>query len=144
MRFKFLALALAFCATPAIAAPLALELDQSKPLVFKNAATGVVVGNAGIADVIVHDSKTIIIMGKSVGTTHVLILGEKGKTLFSGNIVVSAGPSNGLLTVQKGVDIKTSLCNIRCIDVVSPEDTMAPLNDTLSKIRARSGFTEGN
>lgn len=144
MRFKFLAFFLAFFAAPAVAAPLSLELDQAKPLLFKKPATGVVVGNAGIADVIVHDSKTIIVMGKSIGTTHVLILGEKGQTLYSGNVTVSAGPSNGLLTIQKGADIKTSLCNVRCIDVISPEDTMAPLNDTLSKIRARSGFTEGN
>ncbi|MBN8649016.1 MAG: pilus assembly protein N-terminal domain-containing protein [Caulobacterales bacterium] len=144
MRIKFFAFLLALFATPAFAAPLALELDQAKPLIFKKPATGVVVGNAGIADVIVHDSKTIIVMGKSIGTTHVLILGEKGQTLYSGNVVVSPGPTNGLLTVQKGVDVKTSMCNVRCIDVISPEDTMAPLNDTLSKIRARGSFTEGN
>lgn len=144
MRIKFLAIILALFATPVIAAPISLNLDQSRPLLLKNNATGVVVGNASIADVIVHDSRTIIIMGKSVGTTHVLILGEKGKTLFSGNVTVNAGENDELLTIQKGLEIKTSLCKTRCIDVTSPEDTTGPLNDTVSKTRTRANSTEGN
>ena len=130
--------------TPALAQTVSLEMDQSKPIRLRETATGVVVGNAGIADVIVHDPKVIIILGKSVGETHVLVLGQNGKTLFSGDIVVRAGNESNILTVQRGKEIQTSLCRTRCIDVVSAESTSGPMQDAASRAKSRDRFTAGN
>lgn len=130
--------------TPAFAQTVSLEMDQSKPIRLRETATGVVVGNAGVADVIVHDPKVIIILGKSVGATHVLVLGQNGKTLFSGDVIVRAGNEGNILTVQRGKEIQTSLCRTRCIDVVSPESTAGPMQDAANRIKNRDRFTAGN
>lgn len=143
MRFKFISAAIALIASPALAHPLSLNIDQSKPLILSRPATGVVVGNASIADVIVHDTKTIIVIGKSVGSTHILVLGEKGRTLYSGIVSVGPGSSANLVTVQRGDEISTQLCTDRCIDVAAPEDSSKSLNDAVGKIRMRSSSAKG-
>lgn len=130
--------------TSASAQTVTLEMDQSKPIRLRETATGIVVGNAGVADVIVHDPKVIIILGKSVGETHVLVLGQNGKTLYSGDIIVRAGNEGNLLTVQRGKEIQTSLCRTRCIDVVSPESTAGPMQDAAARAKNRDRFTAGN
>lgn len=131
-------------ANVAAAQTVSLEMDQSRPIKLRETATGVVVGNAGVADVIVHDPKVIIILGKSVGETHVLVLGQNGKTLFSGDIVVRAGHESNILTVQRGKEIQTSLCRTRCIDVVSPESSAGPMQDAAARAKNRDRFTAGN
>ena len=72
MRFKFISAAIALIASPALAHPLSLNIDQSKPLILSRPATGVVVGNASIADVIVHDTKTIIVIYSLWNRNHII------------------------------------------------------------------------
>lgn len=120
-----------------------LEIDQSKPLHFNSPVTGVVVGNAGIADVIVHDPKTLFVIGKSVGTTHVLAVDQRGRTVFSGNVAVSAAQVNGLLTVQRGRDLTTSVCADRCIAYPDSEAGTQGLADAATRARSRSAFASG-
>ncbi len=121
-----------------------LKVSQVKPLQFKSAATGVVVGNAGIADVIVHDANTIVLMGKSVGSTSVLILGEKGKVIFSGDVTVNAPEDENVLTIQKGTKIQTANCNDRCVEIVSLESDAESIATASNGIRAYSTFANGS
>ena len=144
MRKLIIAGLFAAFATPALAHTISLEMDQSTPMRLRSNATGVVVGNAGVADVIVHDPKVLIIMGKSIGTTHILVLGENGRTLYSGDVTVRAGKRPNMLTVQRGREIQNSLCQDRCIDVVSAESTSIPMGDALGRIRSRSSMTSGH
>lgn len=131
-------------AAPAFAANMNLEIDQAKSVRLKNSATGIVVGNAGIADVIVHEPKVLLFIGKSVGTTSVLVVGANGRTVYSGTIKVSEGSkSAGLVTFQRGDTVSTSLCEDRCINVGSPEASPDEANKAYNAARARSGFTSG-
>jgi Flp pilus assembly secretin CpaC len=123
---------------------VSVEIDQSKPLRFDSPVTGVVVGNAGIADVIVHDSKTLFVIGKSVGTTHVLAVDQRGRTVFSGTVSVSAAQVPNLLTVQRGREISTSLCDARCIAFPDSESTTASLSEAANRARARTTFARGS
>jgi hypothetical protein len=130
-------------ASSAQAQAVSVQIDQSKPLRFDSPITGVVVGNAGVADVIVHDSKTLFVIGKSVGTTHVLAVDQRGRTVFSGNVAVSAAQVENLLTVQRGRELATSICDTRCIAYPDSESTTAAMADAASRARARSGFAGG-
>jgi Flp pilus assembly secretin CpaC len=128
----------------AMAQAVTLEVDQSRPLRFNMPVSGVVVGNAGIADVIVHDPKTIFVIGKSVGETHVLAVDERGRTVFSGNVQVRVNDMPGLMTVQRGRAISTSVCQERCVAVPTAEGTMQGNAEAISAARARSGFAGGS
>jgi Flp pilus assembly secretin CpaC len=129
--------------TAAQAQAVSLEIDQSKPLHFSSPVTGVVVGNAGIADVIVHDPKTLFVIGKSVGTTHVLAVDQRGRTVFSGTVAVSAAQVSNLLTVQRGRELSTSVCDQRCIAYPDSEASSQSLADAVNRTRSRSSFAAG-
>jgi Flp pilus assembly secretin CpaC len=122
---------------------VSLEIDQSKPLRFNSPVTGVVVGNAGIADVIVHDPKTLFVIGKSAGRTHVLAVDQRGRTVFSGEVAVRAAQVDNLVSVQRGREISTSICDTRCIAYVDPEATTTGISEAVSRARARSAFASG-
>jgi Flp pilus assembly secretin CpaC len=127
----------------ASAQAIRLNVDQSKPLNFKKPITGVVVGNAGVADVIVHDSRTLLVIGKSVGSTHFLVVDEGGREVFSGSIAVDSPSVNGLLTVQRGRELSTSICDSRCVAYAHPESGGPALNDALGRAIARNSFARG-
>ena len=127
----------------ASAQAVSVEVDQSKPLRFTSPITGVVVGNAGIADVIVHDSKTLFVIGKAVGSTHVLAVDQRGRTVFSGEVAVRAPEFDGLLTVQRGRTLSTSICGTRCIAYPHSEATAENIADAALRASTRTGFASG-
>jgi Flp pilus assembly secretin CpaC len=141
---SFSGLALLVASSAALAQAVSVEVDQSKPLRFTTPVTGVVVGNAGIADVIVHDSKTLFVIGKSVGTTHVLAVDGRGRTVFSGNISVTAAEINGLLTVQRGRELTTSICDSRCIAYAHSEAGAQGIGDAVARASSRTAFAGGS
>lgn len=122
---------------------VSLDVDQSKPLRFNSPVTGVVVGNAGIADVIVHDSRTLFVIGKSVGSTHVLAVDQRGRTVFSGTVLVRASEPEGLLTVQRGRELATSICDERCVAYAHSEAGNVSLSDAVNRATIRTGFASG-
>ena len=128
----------------AVAQSFQLEVDQTQPLRFQRPVTGVVVGNASIADVIVHDANVLFVVGKSVGTTEVLAVDAAGKTVFSGTIQVRPTNVRDMVTIQRGKEISTAICQDRCIPNVHSEGTSAGNNSAIAAIGARSGFAAGS
>jgi hypothetical protein len=131
-------------ATTVNAQAVMLDVDQSKPLHFNAPVTGVVVGNAGIADVIVHDSKTLFVIGKSVGSTHVLAVDQRGRTVFSGVVAVRASEPEGLLIVQRGRELSANICASRCIAYPHSEASNQGNSDAIARATSRSGFAAGS
>ncbi len=136
-------LSLSLVGTYSYAHGMNLEIDQAKSVRLNTAATGIVVGNSGIADVIVHEPKVLLFIGKSVGRTNVLVVGKDGKTIYSGNINVSASEEENSLTIQRGTDLQTNICKTRCVPVGQPEASSVPLSDSLNRAKLRSGFAGG-
>jgi Pilus formation protein N terminal region len=131
-----------FCGN-AMAQAVSINVDQTQPLRFNMPVTGVVVGNAGIADVIVHDSTTLFVIGKSIGTTHVLAVDQRGRTVYSGQVQVRAATPEGLLTIQRGKELSTSICDERCIAYAHSESSAQGLSEAISRATARTGFASG-
>jgi Flp pilus assembly secretin CpaC len=143
MRAILLAGLVALASTPALAQSITLEVDQSQAIRLSTPITGVVVGNAGVADVIVHDSRLIFVLGKSVGETQVLAVDASGRTVFNGVVAVRAGSAPGLVTVQRGTAMSTMQCLDRCIAVAHPEATLEGTQTAIGAIQARNALTGG-
>ncbi len=123
---------------------LQLEVDQTQPLRFQRPVTGVVVGNASIADVIVHDSNVLFVVGKSVGTTEILAVDVAGNTVFSGTIQIRPTKVRDMITIQRGKEVSTAICQDRCIPNVHAEGTSAGNTPAITAIAARSAFAAGS
>lgn len=146
MRAMILAattMALAAATTPAQAQQISLEVDQAQAVRLSTPITGIVVGNAGVADVIVHDANLIFVLGKSVGTTQVIAVDAHGRTVYSGIITVQASETRGLVTVHRGTEVSTLDCGQRCIAVAHPEATAEGIEGATSALDARNAFTRG-
>jgi Flp pilus assembly secretin CpaC len=144
MRTFILAAAAAVSVSaPAIAQEISIEVDQAQSVRLATPITGVVVGNAGVADVIVHDANLLFVLGKSVGQTQVLAVDARGRTVYNGMIHVRAGEQAGLVTVQRGTTVSTVQCTTRCIGVAHPEATTEGLQGAIGAVTARNGFTRG-
>jgi hypothetical protein len=129
---------------PAFAQSMELAIDEARPLRMSTPITGVVVGNAGIADVIVHDASMLFVLGKSVGTTTVVAVDSRGRTVYNGVIEVRAAENDGLVIVQRGRNgVDTLQCSDRCVTVVSPYGNQEGNAAAAANATTRSGFARG-
>ncbi|MFM1976603.1 MAG: hypothetical protein RL145_1449 [Pseudomonadota bacterium] len=134
----------ALAAGPAAAQSFQLEVDQTQPLRFERPVTGVVVGNANIADVIVHDARMLFIIGKSTGTTEITAVDGTGRTVFAGTVQVRPANVRDMITIQRGKEISTAICQERCIPNVHSEGTAQGNVGAITAITGRSGFAAGS
>ena len=109
-----LALTAGFCAASAQAAQrLVVEKNHSQRISLNGSAGSVIVANPEIADVSVVDSRTVYIVGKGYGSSSVVITDQAGRTLFDGEIVVTA-VQKGAITVYKGLKSSLMVCSNIC------------------------------
>ncbi|ESQ74896.1 hypothetical protein ABAC402_12135 [Asticcacaulis sp. AC402] len=118
MTFPILATVLAFglcLAAPVLAGqPVTVEKNHTLRVTLVAPAGTVVVGNPEIADVTVIDSRTLYIVGKGFGSSAVNVTGRDGRSLFDGEVTVTA-PQRGAITVYKGLKPSLMVCTNVCI-----------------------------
>ena len=107
--------ALALLAAPlaAQASGITVPIDQSRRLPIGGAAASIMVGNKNIADVRAIDTRTLMVVGKKQGVTNVVVFDAAGRTLFDGEIVVSAA-SGSMVTVYRGAKADEYSCSPYC------------------------------
>lgn len=127
-------LALAVLApAPALAQsqPLSVEVDHVTRLNLSGSAASVIVGNPRIADVTVVDARTLYVSGRAYGTTEIVVLDGAGRSIYQGDVVVSA-PSSGQVRVWRGSDVTHMACsstcseNSRAVEAVEPASQSTP------------------
>ncbi|EJL27991.1 hypothetical protein PMI01_03617 [Caulobacter sp. AP07] len=116
-------LTLAFCACLSLgvtavaaqipAASLSVSAGQATRISLSAPVRDIVVGDPTVADVSLVNDRTLIVMGKKVGTTTVLAFDAGGRPLADRQIVVSDIPDQAVI-VQRGVTSSTYACGDRC------------------------------
>lgn len=101
-------------ATPALAAPRTnVAIDQTARINLRGSAASVIVGNPQVADVTVVDERTLYLSGKGYGVTEVVVLDPLGRTIWQGEVVVTA-PTSGAVTVFRGSQATEMACAGAC------------------------------
>ena len=114
MRLSTAAIALALIAGPAVAGqPLQVTKDQSTRLRLAGPARDVVVANPAVADVTVLDPRSLVVLGKAYGSTHLLVIDALGRTLVDREVVVSA-PAQGQVGLVRGREVRSYACAATC------------------------------
>jgi hypothetical protein len=99
---------------------LRVSLDKSSTLHLNGVASIVTVGAPSIADVTVVSPKLILVLGRKVGETNLIILGSGGVQIAAYNIIVVPQVERHV-TIHKSTDGVTTLsCNPRCAGVKNP------------------------
>ena len=138
MRRLALALLLALAPAAALAMPMGVSLNQSSMLSLPTPIHDVIVGNPTIADVTVADQRHVIITGKQVGVTNLIVRDLAGRVLYSEQIVVGATAANRVALIN-GPQIVTYACAPNCQpDTPPPVDPFAAFFSALASKNGQS------
>ena len=134
LTFAGLASVAAFAATTA-AEPISVIVDRAKVLHISQPADVVIIGNPAIADATIQDSQTLIITGRSYGTTNLIVLDKQGQSIADNTITVE--PSNDQVVTVYRRDLRQTLsCTPECSPILSLGDTAKVFEDANSQIQA--------
>ena len=113
LAFAIAALAAIVSASAAQAREIRVALDQAFPIRLAQAAEGVAIGNPSIAGVSVQNDRFLFVTGRSYGATNLVVVGDGGRVLYSGRVVVTPDETD-VVMVTRGVETARLECSPLC------------------------------
>lgn len=141
--FAALALSLTVLAPAAAADPFKVKVDQTVTLKLASAANSVVVGNATVADVSVHDARTLLVTGKAFGSTNITVLDRAGNKIYENQLVVGGEDDTGL-TIVRGSDTYSYSCVDKCRGTPMVGDEPRHFQEVMNTIAAKQQTAKGD
>lgn len=138
-----LAFSLAMAPVALAADPFQVKVDETVTLKLSAAANSVVIGNATVADVSVHDARTLLITGKAFGATNLTVLDRGGNTIYSSELIVGGEPDNGLTIIRSG-DTYSYSCVDKCRATPMVGDEPGHFSSVMGTVNGKSGSARGN
>jgi Flp pilus assembly secretin CpaC len=128
-------------ATTAAADPISVIVDRAKVLHISQPADVVIIGNPAIADATIQDSQTLIITGRSYGTTNLIVLDKQGQQIADDIVMVE--PSNDqVVTVYRRASRQTLSCTPDCSPVMSLGDNTSVFDSANAQIQAARSLAD--
>jgi Flp pilus assembly secretin CpaC len=134
-----LAIAGSLIALPAWAADLQIEINQSRLHQLSRAASTVIVGHPSIADVSVTNADTLVVFGRSYGTTNLIALDATGRQIANFDVAVTP-VQEAALTLTRGTGEYTYSCAPHCVRVINPTDVTEATDTLLSTTKEITGY----
>jgi hypothetical protein len=120
MRSLALASILALAPAAVMAASLGVPLNQSVLVSLPGPARSVFLGNPSVADVSVADQRHVVITGKTGGVTNLIVVDQRGRTIFDRQIVVGASAGDRVSLINGG-PVVSYACAPDCEPVGDPQ-----------------------
>lgn len=92
---------------------LRVYMDHARVLRLDRPVAKVIIGNAEVADATVADARTIVLTGKSFGSTNILLLDAGGNPIVDERILVTIDESNSV-RVYKQTERTVFSCAPNC------------------------------
>ncbi len=124
-------------ATSIAHADVEVVADRAKVFRLEEPAKTIILGNPSIADITIHDPVTIVITGKSYGTTNLVVLNDASEPVVEELITVTAD-MDGYVAVQRNNSRFTYSCNPDCQEVLRLGDSKKMVADVAASIRLRN------
>lgn len=127
---------------PALADSINVIVDRAKVMRISRPADVVIIGNSAIADATIQDNQTLIITGRSYGTTNLIVLDQTGDAIADATITVS--PQNDqMVTVYRRSERTTFSCAPDCAPVIAVGDSAAAFESVTNQVQMAVGITSG-
>ena len=122
--------------------PISVVVDQAALVKLPERVTTLVVGNPLIADVSLQPGSTMVVTGKSYGSTNVVAIDRTGAVLVDRMIQVDA-PTGNLVTVYRGINRETYSCTPVCQKRITLGDGPDYFRSTLEQTGALTSLAVG-
>jgi Flp pilus assembly secretin CpaC len=104
--------------------PISVKVNMARILRISAPAATVIIGNPGVADITIQDPQTLVLTGRSYGTTNLIVLDAAGNPVA--DTIVSVVQSQGdMLTVYQGSARTTLACEPICQPTIMLGDDQA-------------------
>ena len=126
--------ALAFVALSGVAATsaqadeddlLRVSMNHARVLKLDRPVSKVIIGNAKVADATVADATTIVLTGRSFGTTNLVLLDSEGNAIVDERVLVSIDEGNTVRVFRQTARTVLS-CTPNCEEHAQNEATATP------------------
>jgi hypothetical protein len=130
-------------AAPALALDsIIVQTDRAQVLKLPPRATTIVIGNPMIADVSIQKNGSMVVTGKSYGTTNLIAQDPTGAVIGESLIKVEAA-NDGTLVVQRGLERETYSCTPQqCQPTLSLGDVQKQFEMVGNQTNARNGLAK--
>jgi Flp pilus assembly secretin CpaC len=127
---------------PAVAAdPISVVVNRAKVMHISRPADVVILGNPAIADATIQDNQTLIITGRSYGTTNLIILDAAGQSIA--DELVTVGPSDDqVVTVYRRASRETLSCTPDCAPTLALGDSNVTFDAANTQIQATRSLAD--
>lgn len=143
-RTFFAALAVCIALAPAAAAdPFKVKVDETITLKLNQPANSVVIGNATVADVAVHDPRTLLVTGKAFGSTNLTVLDRAGNTIYTSQLLVGGEEADGLTIVRGGGTYSYS-CVDKCRATPMVGDAPNHFSEVMATVQGKQATAKGS
>lgn len=120
--------------------PIQVVVDRAKVMRISRPADVVIIGNPAIADATVQDSQTLIITGRSFGSTNLIVLDADG--LAIADETISVGPQNDqVVTVYRRAARQTFSCTPDCSPTLAMGDSATAFESVSDQIQSHGGIS---
>jgi Flp pilus assembly secretin CpaC len=81
-------------------APIRLTPDKSEIIKLETEAGSIIIGNPAHLSVLADTSKTLVLVPKAVGATHLSVMDKQGNILMQRHVII-AGPTTDYIRIKK-------------------------------------------
>lgn len=117
--------------------PVTVTVDRAKVFRIEEPASTVIVGNPFIADVSMQDRFTVVVTGKSFGTTNLVILDEDSAPIIDEVIVVKSSEENTVSITRNSVR-QTYSCSPVCEATLRVGDSTTAFDEIAKQAATRN------
>ena len=121
--------------------PIAIIIDRAKVMRISRPADTIIIGNSGIADATIQDNQTLIITGRSFGSTNLIVLDAEGKAIADEVLMVQS-TDEAVVTVFRRSSQVTFSCTPQYAPTLTIGDNGEVFKSTNSQIDAHNSLTD--
>jgi len=116
-------------------------IDRAKVMRISRPANTVIIGNPAIADATIQDSQTLIITGRSFGTTNLIVLDANGQAIADEVVRVSSA-NDDVVTLYKRAERETLSCTPDCSPTATIGDAQTSFDTVSQQVQSYTGLAE--
>lgn len=120
--------------------PITVVIDRAKVMRISRPADTIIIGNPAIADATIQDSQTLIITGRSYGSTNLIVLDAAGQPIAD-EILMVESTNDAVVTVFRRSSQVTLSCTPQCAPTLTIGDDGVAFEAVNAQIGAHSGLT---
>ncbi|MBB3933977.1 pilus assembly protein N-terminal domain-containing protein [Aureimonas phyllosphaerae] len=123
--------------------PLTVPIDQARILRIPRQAGSVIIGNPSIADITIHDARTLVLTGRSYGLTNLVVLDTNGDVVLDDSVMVSTVEDHSLRVYRQG-SRQTFACAPTCEPKVTIGDDPITFESTTLQVQRHDALSQSS